>query len=129
VYNCWGSLGRSLSIYGSTDLVDLGWFFSFLIYTQSVGLHGQATACRKAATYTQNNTNTVYTHTYIHDSIGIGNHDPCVRAGEGGSYLRPRGPCDQLQVPVAVNIKVTNSWIVKLHIVMGTNISEQLAAP
>jgi hypothetical protein len=27
-------------IYGSTALVDLGCFFSFLIYTQSVGLLG-----------------------------------------------------------------------------------------
>jgi hypothetical protein len=30
-----------LSIYGSTALVDLGSFFSFLIYTQSVGLLGR----------------------------------------------------------------------------------------
>jgi hypothetical protein len=30
-----------LSIYGSTALVDLGRFFSFLIYTQSVGLLGR----------------------------------------------------------------------------------------
>jgi hypothetical protein len=30
-----------ISIYGSTALVDLGHFFQFLIYTQSVGLLGQ----------------------------------------------------------------------------------------
>jgi hypothetical protein len=30
-----------LSIYGSTAPVDLGRFFSFLTYTQSVGLLGQ----------------------------------------------------------------------------------------
>jgi hypothetical protein len=34
--------------------VDLGRFFSFLIYTQSVGLLGRGSALRKAATYTQN---------------------------------------------------------------------------
>jgi hypothetical protein len=32
----------ALSIYGSTALVDLGRSFSILIYTQSVGLLGQA---------------------------------------------------------------------------------------
>jgi hypothetical protein len=31
-------LNLYLYIYGSTDLVDFGRFFSFLIYTQSVGL-------------------------------------------------------------------------------------------
>jgi hypothetical protein len=33
---------------------DLGQFFSFLIYTQSVGILGRGSARRKAATYTQN---------------------------------------------------------------------------
>jgi hypothetical protein len=47
-----------LSIYGSTALVDLGCFFSFLIFTQSVVLLGRGSAGRKAATYAQNNTNT-----------------------------------------------------------------------
>jgi hypothetical protein len=45
------------SIYGSTALVGLGRFFSFLIYTQSVGLLGRGPVRRKAAIYTQNNTN------------------------------------------------------------------------
>jgi hypothetical protein len=44
-------------IYGSTALVDLGRFFNFLIYTQSVGLLGRGSARRKAAIYTQNNIN------------------------------------------------------------------------
>jgi hypothetical protein len=47
-----------LSICGSTALVDLGSFFSFLIYTQSVGLFGRGSARRKAATYKQNKINT-----------------------------------------------------------------------
>jgi hypothetical protein len=37
---------------------DLGRFFSFLIYTQSVRLLGRGISRRKAATYTQNNINT-----------------------------------------------------------------------
>jgi hypothetical protein len=43
-----------LSIYGSAALVDLGRSFSFLIYTQSVGLLGRGSSHRKAAIYTQN---------------------------------------------------------------------------
>jgi hypothetical protein len=38
--------------------LDLGSFFSILIYTQTVGQFGRGSARRKAATYTQNNTNT-----------------------------------------------------------------------
>jgi hypothetical protein len=47
-----------LSIYLSIVIVDLAHFFSFFIYTQSVGLLGRRSARRKAATYTQDNTNT-----------------------------------------------------------------------
>jgi hypothetical protein len=49
-----------LSIYGSTDLLlDLGRFFQFLnpIHSREDSLDG-GSAIRKAATYTQNNTNT-----------------------------------------------------------------------
>jgi hypothetical protein len=52
-------------------------------------------ARRKAAIYTQNNTNAEYTHTDIHASSGIRTYDPSVRAGEDVSYLRPRGHCDR----------------------------------
>jgi hypothetical protein len=38
--------------------LDLGRFFSFLFYSQLVGLLGRGSARRKAATFTQNNTNT-----------------------------------------------------------------------
>jgi hypothetical protein len=37
-------LSISLSVYGSTAVMDLGRFFSFLIYTQSVGLRGRGTS-------------------------------------------------------------------------------------
>jgi hypothetical protein len=47
---CHHTIVIPLFAYGSTALVDLGRFFSFLIYTQSVGILGR----RKAATYTQN---------------------------------------------------------------------------
>jgi hypothetical protein len=47
-----------LPIYGSTALLGLCRFFSFLISTQSVWLLGRGSARRKAATYTENNTNT-----------------------------------------------------------------------
>jgi hypothetical protein len=41
-----------------SPLLDLGRFFSFLINTQSVGPLGRGSARRKAATRTQDNTNT-----------------------------------------------------------------------
>jgi hypothetical protein len=42
------------SNYGSAALLDLSRFFSFLIYTHSVGLLGRGSASRMAATCTQN---------------------------------------------------------------------------
>jgi hypothetical protein len=65
-------------------------------------------ARRKAATHTQNNTNTEYTYTDIRASSGIQSYDPSVRADEDGSRLRPRGHCDPLFTS-SVNI----SWVLK----------------
>jgi hypothetical protein len=65
------------------NLLGLGRFFSFLIYTQSVGLLGRAISRRKAATYTQNKWS------------GIRTHEPSIRASEDSSCLRPRGHCDR----------------------------------
>jgi hypothetical protein len=53
-------------------------------------------ARRKAATYTQNNTNTEKEHTDIYASSVIRTQDSGVRAAEDGSCLRPRGHCDRL---------------------------------
>jgi hypothetical protein len=39
-----------IGLNGSTAFVDFGRFFSFLIYTQSVGLLGRESARHKAAT-------------------------------------------------------------------------------
>jgi hypothetical protein len=61
-------------------------FFSFVIFfTQSVRLVGREISRLKAATYTQDNTNTD-----IHALSGIRTHDPSVRAREDSSCLRPR---------------------------------------
>jgi hypothetical protein len=67
-----------LSVYGSTVLLmDLGRFFSFLIYTQTVGLLGRVISPSQGRTYTQNNTNTD-----IHALSGIRTHNPSVQASE-----------------------------------------------
>jgi hypothetical protein len=50
---------------------------------------------RKAATYTQKNTNTEETHTDICASSGIRTHDPSVRAAKDSSCLRERGHSDR----------------------------------
>jgi hypothetical protein len=54
---------KDLSIYDSTALVDIGYFFTILICTQSVGLLGRGSASRKTATDTQNNTQIKRTQT------------------------------------------------------------------
>jgi hypothetical protein len=98
-----------LPIYVSTVfLLDLGGFFSFVIYIQSVGLLGRGSARRKATTCTQNNTNMEYTHTNVHASSGIWSHDLSVRASEDGSCLRPRNCCDRHP---ECSLHKINSWL------------------
>jgi hypothetical protein len=94
-----------LCYYLSMALQSLWTFAAFSISqsvrTQTVGLLERGSARRKAATYTQNNTNTD-----IRASTGIRTHDPSVRAGEDGSCLRPHGHCDRL--PLSLQILNSN---------------------
>jgi hypothetical protein len=76
-------------------LLDLGCFLISWPFTQPVGLLGWGSVRRKAATFTQNSTNTEYTHTDIHASSGIRTHDPNVWAGEDSPCLRSCGHCDR----------------------------------
>jgi hypothetical protein len=86
-----------LSICGSTALVDLGLFFSSLIYTQSVGLLGRGISPSQGQSLpTHRTTQTQNKHTDIHASSGTRTHDPSVRVGEGGWCPRPRGHCDRI---------------------------------
>jgi hypothetical protein len=56
-----------LSIYGSTVLVDFGLIFSFLIYTQSVGLLGRAISLSQGRyLYTQKHEDRINAHRYPH---------------------------------------------------------------
>jgi hypothetical protein len=64
-------------------------------YTQSVGLLGRGSARRKAATYTQNNTNRINTQRFNALS-GIRTHDLSVPESEDSSCLRRHGHCDRL---------------------------------
>jgi hypothetical protein len=74
-------VSNRLSLYGSTVLVDLGSFFSFLIYTQPVGLLGrwinQSQGCYL---HTEQHEHRINAHTQ--SLSGIRTHDPRVRAGE-----------------------------------------------
>jgi hypothetical protein len=83
-------------IYGSTALVDLGRFVSFLIHTQSVGLLGWGISPSQGRyLHTGRHKHRINAHR-LHASSGIRTNDPSVRAGEDGSCLRPRGHCDWL---------------------------------
>jgi hypothetical protein len=64
------------------------------IHSRQDSMDGES-ARRKVATFSQNHTNTGYTHTHIHASSGIRTHDPSVGAGEDGSCLRARCHCDR----------------------------------
>jgi hypothetical protein len=87
---------HTLSLDGSTVLWT--WLlFSFLnLYIDGRTPLRGGSARLNAATYTQNNINTVQTHIDIHASSWIRTHDLSVRASEEGSRLRPCGHCDPL---------------------------------
>jgi hypothetical protein len=69
-------------------------FSSVIILHRRYDSLGDWAVRRKAAAYTQDNTNTnVYTD--IHALSGIRTHDPRVRAREDSSCLRRRGYCDR----------------------------------
>jgi hypothetical protein len=59
------------------------------IHSRKDSFHG-GSACRNAAIYTQDNTNTD-----IRASSGIRAHDPSIRAREDSSCLRPLGHCNR----------------------------------
>jgi hypothetical protein len=58
VLNAYVTVSLSLSLSGSIALVDIDRFFSFLMYTQSVGVLGRGISHRKVATYTHRTTQT-----------------------------------------------------------------------
>jgi hypothetical protein len=55
-------------------------------------------ARRKAATYTQENTNRINAHTDTHALSEIRTHDPSIRASEDNSCLKLCGHCDRLHI-------------------------------
>jgi PDZ domain-containing secreted protein len=77
-----------------SPLLDLGHFFSFLIYTVcSTSWNGDQPVARPLAT--QRTTQTQNKRTQIHALSGTRTHDPIVQAGEENSCLRPLGRCDR----------------------------------
>jgi hypothetical protein len=84
------------SIYGSTALVGLAHFFSFLIYAQSVGLLGRGDQPVARPLPTHRTAETQNKWTDIHASSGIWIYDPSVRVGEDESCLILHGHCDWL---------------------------------
>jgi hypothetical protein len=78
-----------MSVCGSAALVDLGRFCSFIILSSVSMTLWTGSACRKAATYTQN------TNTDVHDWIEIRNHNPSLPASLDSSCLIQGGHFDR----------------------------------
>jgi hypothetical protein len=72
--------------------------FSFLIYTQSVGLLGREISPSQGLyLHAEHQKQRINAHnTDIHALSGIRTHDPSDRANEDSSCLRPRSHCDPL---------------------------------
>jgi hypothetical protein len=91
-------------------LLDLGRFFSFLIYTQSVGLLGQGISPPQSrCLHTGQHKHRI--NADIHALSGIRTHDPSFRASEDSSYLRQGGHYDRLIIIIHVII----TKIVKIY--------------
>jgi hypothetical protein len=87
--------GVAVSVYGSTALVNFDRFFQFLNpYTVGMTFFtGDQPVGRPLPTHRRTQIQNKRTH--IHALSGIRTHDPCVRADEDGSCLRPLGHCDR----------------------------------
>jgi hypothetical protein len=68
--------------------VDLGHFFNFLIYTQSVGLLGPGISLLQGR-YLHTEQHKHRKNADIHAASGIRAQDPSVRVAEDGSFLDP----------------------------------------
>jgi hypothetical protein len=90
-------LSLSLSLWLFSTLLDFSYFFSFLIYTQAVGLLGRGISQSQGhSLHTEQRKHVINAHK--HPCLeGIRTHDPSVRAGKGGSCLRSHGHCDRLK--------------------------------
>jgi hypothetical protein len=78
-----GNLSIYQSSYGSTALLELGHFFSLLIYTHSVGLLGRGISPSQGRyLHTGQHKHRINAHIDIHALSGIRTHDPSVRASE-----------------------------------------------
>jgi hypothetical protein len=97
VFEAWGRI-LSPSSYPSTALVDLIRFFSFLIYTKSVGLLGRGITPSQGR-YLRTEQHKYRINTHRHPCLEwIRAHDPSVRAGEDDSCLRRRGHSERRSI-------------------------------
>jgi hypothetical protein len=94
-----------LSIYGSTAPCEPWPLFSFLIYTQSIGLLRRGISpSQDRYLHTEKQKQNKRTQT-SHASSEIRTHNPSVRVGEHGSRLRPRSHCERRKSTPQLRIK------------------------
>jgi hypothetical protein len=91
----WSVSNLSLSLSGSTALVDLSRFFTFLLHTVvRIPWLGDQPFVRLLHPRRTNKHR--IKRTDIHASRGIQTHDSSVLSGYDASFLRPHGHCDRL---------------------------------
>jgi hypothetical protein len=88
-------LSMYVCMYGCKPLWSLAAFsFSFLIYTQPIGLLGRGISLSQGLYLYEEQHKHRIKDRDIHASNEIRTHNPCVRAGEDSSLLIPGGHCD-----------------------------------
>jgi hypothetical protein len=90
------SYGVAIYLFMALQPLDLGSFFSFLIYTQPVALLGRGISPSQGRyLHTGQQKHRINANTAIHASSEIRTHEPSVWTGQDSSCLRPRDHCDR----------------------------------
>jgi hypothetical protein len=108
------SLCLSLSPHGSTTLLELGCFFSFLIYTQSVGLLGRGISPSQVRyLHTGQHKHRIIAHTGIHASSEIQRTNPVFQQAKTVHALDRAATVARKYDPIGANVaglKVKPAW-------------------
>jgi hypothetical protein len=98
-----------------SPLLDLGRFFSFLIYTHSVGLFGRGISPSQCRYLTQENTNRINTHRHPCLEWDSNPRSQWLRGRRYFSCFRPRGHCDQISVTLVLQFHFHRQLFIQIR--------------